>query len=1191
MSRKSCSGADEKAIQIHSDKKIVATKRDNDGEEEEEACLHCSATSGEVQVRCDECSSYICSSCHWCHEFQANHEIRVCDRCDAFYCRGCDEMDQCDDCGEVVCAACSTLLSCKFCGGGLCEDCATACGRIRRAYGYKGKLWLGWHNLDCDKRRRIAVVASFAVPHTRAPPKLETAILACAALYDCSSAEGTTFCWPRSFFLRYHIQRVSSRSIDTDHCLPFFALKTNDRCGIVLCQRDAKFAVDCDTCRLSYCLVCLASGNKDPCVRCNHRPSKRMEQLVHLRLKSIYKAFKQSSNSSALGASARSLKKNDLFPDDAPTEDAEALMMAAAAASALTPSQKTTEPRDKYDRTSRISEHKVSKEEYAKKVKRADDAAAALLAELDEEEQVEKSKKSKKKKKKKKEKQHAKQEKDTRQEEDASSSHYMSSFNEHDKGLKELQDDNDSHSRKSSTASLDAYDEVILEEHLLNSSITGTKDAQEVDFERLEDMEDVEGLEGLLLSVKGVPGKAALRKNIKKALKRLRVPPEQQGNTPAVDDSAFIPVEDHLASHSQEVCSGAETPVQNDDDPRVAELLQIVSYTHNKTPNGGNRTKIPNPKGSSECIMNMAPTIVGWVIGKGGQRIRDLMEESGARIWIDQESMKPQDPRVVYVSGSRKNVDSATRMIKDLIAKTPAETPKSLQSTPVAEASNGNSNNKGITTTGEKGPGVPKDFSSGGTTFQLQPRETLGVTSTKTKHEMTCDPRFVPLLIGRRGWTIKNIQDSSGARIDIDQTVTPRKITISGDEKSVEIAKGMVGDVLSYPQSQLHGAGGEGDPYEKPAIVSGRNEKQEVVRALANPVSDPVSPTPPLASSPPPATEIVAGDGKDIVSASSSLSSTPEPTVLKGSIGDSLHSSSTRNPGLPSNPMGTYHPGPINNNPFAHDSAHDVLANKGAAAPAFPSSTTEVPFGQGGHLYGHSHAHAIVGQSFERSAQGQFPPVLGKSGPTQFTTSAFQAARQAPTVPLVSPVANRPVVDARTEADNVLPDIWNPSRTIPGGDPGGSGEFGLAAAVDFLQHSQPPPRPMGATRPDQPLNDIPPLPSSLSGVFQPGRPLTTPPTIGQSSMFNTPAVRDDSNIVDSLFGPAEPSRGDVGLIAGLEGLAIGPSTEVSSLWANGGDTDNETNDILGLDGLLSDPEPSAGFSEPDHSRFAWGSSR
>jgi hypothetical protein len=97
-----------------------------------ERCLHCDRPRGgdnHVQVRCDECSNFICTSCHWCHEFQGNHEIRVCGYCDVFYCKECDEMDQCDDCQETVCGSCSTLLTCKFCGGGLCEECATACGR------------------------------------------------------------------------------------------------------------------------------------------------------------------------------------------------------------------------------------------------------------------------------------------------------------------------------------------------------------------------------------------------------------------------------------------------------------------------------------------------------------------------------------------------------------------------------------------------------------------------------------------------------------------------------------------------------------------------------------------------------------------------------------------------------------------------------------------------------------------------------------------------------------------------------------------------------------------------------------------------------------------------------------------------------------------------------------------------------
>lgn len=132
-SSKTSSAIDEgDADDIFDDNEVDDADDDEDFilDEDDEGCLHCSRPAGsDVQVRCYECNRYICNSCHWCHEFQANHEIRVCDRCDAFYCRHCDEMDQCDDCGEVVCASCSTLLSCKFCGGGLCEECATACGR------------------------------------------------------------------------------------------------------------------------------------------------------------------------------------------------------------------------------------------------------------------------------------------------------------------------------------------------------------------------------------------------------------------------------------------------------------------------------------------------------------------------------------------------------------------------------------------------------------------------------------------------------------------------------------------------------------------------------------------------------------------------------------------------------------------------------------------------------------------------------------------------------------------------------------------------------------------------------------------------------------------------------------------------------------------------------------------------------
>lgn len=555
---------------------------DDDLSDQSKCCLHCHTEATEVQVRCDECNSYICQDCHWCHEFQANHEIRVCDRCDAFYCRKCDEMDQCDDCAEVVCASCSTLLSCKFCGGGLCEDCATACGRYVSCCCYHSfrtsYYWILWD---------FYIVL------------LATVLLIASAVF---------FFWFR------------------------FNFKLNS-CGIVLCSRDAKFAVDCDTCRLSYCLVCLASGSKDPCVRCGHRPSKRMEQLVHLRLKSIYKAFKQNSSGKSSSKEAEDM-----------ADDPESLLQAAATAAKHNPAAKkkhgsvhhgTSSSSAAHQHHSHIHARKRSNtadgsvdstqdkvNRYKEEKEKADAAAAALLAELEEEEEAETKKKSKKKKKK--ARQQAKKEEEERksQKDDpsaaASSERIGDDDDDDDFSMSDRSMEDKKPSSKSRKKNVEPEPEVKPEE-----------DPLEKEYVSLVEDEDEEGLEQLLASIKGVPGRAVLRKNAKKALKRLRL-----ANMPDVEEevashSEYQP-EPEIVSDEPKKASRAtpETPTKKFVDTNG--FLTIVSHSHNK-PSAQNivtGAHANNVRLRSECVMHMAPMIVGWVIGKGGVRIRDLMEES-----------------------------------------------------------------------------------------------------------------------------------------------------------------------------------------------------------------------------------------------------------------------------------------------------------------------------------------------------------------------------------------------------------------------------------------------------------------------------------------------------------------------------------------------------------------------------------
>ncbi|EGB09340.1 hypothetical protein AURANDRAFT_23946, partial [Aureococcus anophagefferens] len=108
--------------------------------------------------------------------------------------------------------------------------------------------------------------------------------------------------------------------------------------------------------------------------------------------------------------------------------------------------------------------------------------------------------------------------------------------------------------------------------------------------------------------------------------------------------------------------------------------------------------------------------LVGRLIGKQGDTIKDLQRRSGARIQIDQ-NFPEGTPRVVTVEGSAQCVALGVQLVRSLIGNSPA-------------VGNGN-------------PGKM-------TTFE-------------------CPKALVGRVIGKGGETINELQRRSGARIQIEQ--------------------------------------------------------------------------------------------------------------------------------------------------------------------------------------------------------------------------------------------------------------------------------------------------------------------------------------------------------------------------------------------------------------------------------------
>lgn len=155
----------------------------------------------------------------------------------------------------------------------------------------------------------------------------------------------------------------------------------------------------------------------------------------------------------------------------------------------------------------------------------------------------------------------------------------------------------------------------------------------------------------------------------------------------------------------------------------------------------------------SSKTVECPPSLVGKIIGRGGETIRALQTASDARISVNQD-FPPEVPRQVIITGKPEAVERAELMVNELIHGEPG----SAQSVILR---------------------VCQKYGIGETDLVLAPKMVIG------------------RIIGRGGETIKNIQKVSGATVQIDQSDDPCKISISGQQSTVDQAKALISEIMN----------------------------------------------------------------------------------------------------------------------------------------------------------------------------------------------------------------------------------------------------------------------------------------------------------------------------------------------------------------------------------------------------------
>jgi far upstream element-binding protein len=143
-------------------------------------------------------------------------------------------------------------------------------------------------------------------------------------------------------------------------------------------------------------------------------------------------------------------------------------------------------------------------------------------------------------------------------------------------------------------------------------------------------------------------------------------------------------------------------------------------------------------------------SLVGKVIGKGGETIKGLASQTGAKVVIDQMSMADGEPRKIVITGTKSQIEKVSKMCEDIM----------------------------------NGPH--------GTVSAVQAAQPGAIVVN-----VECPKECVGRVIGRGGETIKGIQLATGARAQIDQTCTPCLVIISGDPQYVNVCQQVVVEIIN----------------------------------------------------------------------------------------------------------------------------------------------------------------------------------------------------------------------------------------------------------------------------------------------------------------------------------------------------------------------------------------------------------
>ncbi|KAI8624579.1 hypothetical protein F5Y19DRAFT_308281 [Xylariaceae sp. FL1651] len=195
-----------------------------------------------------------------------------------------------------------------------------------------------------------------------------------------------------------------------------------------------------------------------------------------------------------------------------------------------------------------------------------------------------------------------------------------------------------------------------------------------------------------------------------------------------------------------------------------------------------------------DCVQIMVPDrTVGLIIGRGGETIRDLQERSGCHINIVGESKSVNGLRPVNLIGPHSAAAQAKELILEIVD---------------SDTRNGNNPDSNKQTRPPKMDNHARDTVA-------QSGQGAQGGNDKINDSIYVPSEAVGMIIGKGGETIREMQNSTGCKINVSQSSGPgeveREIGLVGSRDAINRAKRAIEDkVDAVRQKNSGGSGGGG---------------------------------------------------------------------------------------------------------------------------------------------------------------------------------------------------------------------------------------------------------------------------------------------------------------------------------------------------------------------------------------------